>query len=111
MAAKRITSVGDELSSEGSDVVSILTQVPNVVGDTMRVTVSRSFKINLGDFQNMDSQVGISFDVPVDADMDEVSERTATMIDALQEPDMNLAHMVTGKRNLITRAMFGELDN
>lgn len=108
MAAQRIKAVGDELSSESFGIVPALKKIPVASVPVITVNASRGFKINLGDFQNMDTSVGVTVTVPEDTDLDSLAIRLAEIIDTLQSADMELAHNITNKKNAITRALFDE---
>lgn len=65
---------------------------------TMEITVSRAFKINMGNFENSDSFAAIKVTVPIDRDIEEIANDLAEKLDTIQYPDILQAHNLTSER-------------
>jgi len=69
----------------------------------MKVAVSRSFKVNMGNYESADTFVSVTVDVPVDADLDELTAQFSEKIDTLQAPDLELFKALTSEIPVVDR--------
>jgi hypothetical protein len=94
-------AVGDTVPTASTGVVSeSVAETPVVVdtvvlGNVMKVAVSRSFKINMGNYESADTFVSATIDVPVDTDLEALSAQFSDVIDTLQAPDLELFKSLT----------------
>lgn len=61
----------------------------------MEVVVSRSLKVNMGNYESADSFVSAKLSVPTDTDLEKLSEQFSDIIDTLQAPDLTLFKSLT----------------
>ena len=59
------------------------------LGGGVEVTVSRSYKINLGSYESTEITTWLKATVPADADMVELGKQLQGELDILQSPDLN----------------------
>lgn len=118
MAAQRVKAVRHEVSGEDATVIPIaeasplnvsVQQLPGTDGAATltEVTVSRSYKINPGNYEAQDSFVALKYTVSDATDMVELGERAQRDMDSIQAPDLYrildfiLEHDPKNKKSLI----------
>jgi hypothetical protein len=113
MAARKKT-VGDDVPAESADTVSeafenivdlpvSLNYTPN--GSVVEVVASRSFKINMGNYESADSFVSAKMTVTPDTDFEKLSGELAEIIDTLQAPDLELFKSLTRETKSIAHKL------
>lgn len=112
MAAKRLAPVRDEVPGESAPVVPIVEKpIVKTVSDafgTMEVTVSRSFKINMANYEAMDFFAALKVTVERDAELELIAEELGDKLDTLQHNDMELARNLTGFKGSLAHAFAPE---
>jgi hypothetical protein len=71
----------------------------------MKVALSRSFKINMGNYESADSFVSVTVDVPVSTDLLALSDEFGTVLDTLQGPDMRMFKALTNENKSIAKSL------
>lgn len=59
-----------------------------ITGKPIEATVTRSYKINAGNYESQDSFAAVKYTVSEDTDMIALGERAQADLDALQSPDL-----------------------
>jgi hypothetical protein len=73
--------------------------------NAMKVSISRTFKINMGNYESMDSFVSVTLDVTEGSDLEELATKFGETLDTLQAPDLELAHHLTKERNSLVKIL------
>jgi hypothetical protein len=114
VARQRTTTERDNVSAESSELVqepvAEVTVLPmsvttHILGDNMKVAVSRSFKINMGNYESADSFVSVTVDVPVATDLVALSDEFGAVLDTLQGPDMRMFRALTRENKSIAKSL------
>jgi acetolactate synthase regulatory subunit len=79
--------------------------VKTTVGNVVEVVASRSFKINMGNYESADSFVSVKMTVTPDADFEKISGNLEDVIDTLQGSDLILFKSLTKERNSIAHKL------
>lgn len=109
---QRKTSVGDDVSAEGTEVVS--DPLANVVpldkvtmspqGDMIEITYSRSWDLAVVQYEKMSIFTSIKRSVPVDSDLEAVGVEISDQLNEIQGADLSWARtMCTNRGSLITK--------
>jgi hypothetical protein len=77
-----------------------VTVAPGMVGP-LKIAISRSFKINVGNYEAMDSFVSVTQEVPKDFDLTDLATHFGEILDTLQSPDLELAHFLSKEKKSI----------
>lgn len=93
MAAQRNKNHGDEIPEQSTSTVQGV-----AIHGKITVTASRTFKINLGNFENADVFHSVSYEVDPDADLEALSLQLSEQLDTLQTNDLNMAAEVGSER-------------
>lgn len=72
---------------------------PGILGDTLEVTLSRSFKVNMGNYEATDTFAAVKTTVASNVDMEELGHQLAEVLDSLQNDDLALAKSLTKEKN------------
>lgn len=103
MATRQGTkTVADTVHTESPGVVSAtseaavipmptLSVTPGILGDTLEVTLSRSFKINMGNYEATDTFAAVKTTVVTGVDMLEVGHQLTEVLDRIQADDLAMA--------------------
>lgn len=113
-ARQRKTAVGDDVSTESTEVVQEpladvipldkVTMTP--LGDTIEITYSRSWELAVVQYEKMSLFTSIKKVVPSDADLSAVGEEISDMLNEIQGADLTWARsMTSNKGSLITRVL------
>jgi hypothetical protein len=108
LAAQRRKVERDEVPAEGTRTVPEFVETPvtvttDILGDTMKVAISRSFKVNMGDYESADSFASVTVEVPTDTDLGALSTRFGHVLDSIQHPDMTMFKMLTKQPRSIAK--------
>lgn len=85
--------------------ISPVSVVTDILGDNMKVAISRSFKVNMGNYESADSFVSVTVDVPTSTDLAELSAKFVDVLDQLQGPDMNMYAQLTKNKDSIAKEL------
>jgi acetolactate synthase regulatory subunit len=111
---QRAQTVGDTVSAEGtetvSDAIADVTKLPvsvttSTIGNVVEVVASRSFKVNMGNYESADSFVSVKMTVTPDTDFEALSGELAHVIDTLQGDDLVLFKSLTTERKSIAHKL------
>lgn len=103
MATRQGTkTVGDAVHTESPAVVQGTTEAaviampnlsvaPGILGDTLEITLSRSFKINMGNYESTDTFAAVKTTVASGVDMIEVGHQLTEVLDRVQADDLAMA--------------------
>lgn len=113
-ARQRKTSIGDDVSAESTEIVSEpiadVTQLPvsvttSTIGNIVEVVASRSFKVNMGNYESADSFVSVKMTVTPDSDFERISAELEDVIDTLQGADLILFKSLTRETKSIAHKL------
>jgi acetolactate synthase regulatory subunit len=114
VARQRQAAIGDELSDESvesvpetiADPVTLPVSVTKTtIGNVVEVVASRSFKVNMGNYESADSFVSVKMTVTPDADFEQISGTLEDVIDTLQGADLILFKSLTKERTSIAHKL------
>lgn len=74
----------------------------------MEVTVSRTLKINMGNYESMDSFAAVKVTVPSTSDIEALAADLSEKLDTVQFNDIELAHNLTGFKNSYVHSLVSE---
>lgn len=106
-ARKKIEDESIEIVSEPLADVSQLpvTVQSTILGDTMKVALSRSFKVNMGNYESADSFVSVTVDVSTHTDLVALSDEFGRVLDSLQGADMRMFKALTRENKSIAKSL------
>ena len=113
-ARQRKTSVGDDVSTEGTesvpetvaDVIVLDKVTMSPQGDTLEITYSRSWELAVVQYEKMSVFTSVKQVVPADSDLSAVGEKISDMLNEIQGADLTWARsMTSNKGSLITRVL------
>lgn len=77
----------------------------NIIGNTIEVVASRSFKVNMGNYESADSFVSAKMTVNLATPLEDVASTLGEIIDTLQGPDLELFKSLTTERKSIAHKL------